>query len=137
MLMEDRAGRKPQIIAAPDAGIIIIVAQVADGQVDRGEMAGILQDVATVDIRKELRMVHQRIEVFLPGVAAHEEGSATAGWIEDFRFSFPDGKGVNQIHDFGERVMLAIAVPLLGADELFVHSPDHVERNVPKIVFVE
>ena len=110
--------------------IVLVIDEVARGEVHRRQMGRVGGNVRAeelvecVGVRKNGARL--RREVLLAGIGPDKERAATAGGVHDVGAGVADAEGVDEVHDLGLGVVLAVTVALFRADEPLENRPDHV-----------
>ena len=73
------------------------------------------------------------VQVSLAVVGADQEAARSAGRIEDRVAGVADAEAVDQVHRVVAGEMLAVAVPLVRADELLEDASHHVGRHFAEV----
>ena len=125
-------------VRAGDLRKVVAINQVARGQIEGGQVGGMLADLAGKNLFQQVRVGERAPgEALLPRIGADIEGAAAAGRVQDDGLGFADAKGVDEIGYLWPRVMLAPPMPLLGSEQILEDVADDILVEVAKVKVVQ
>lgn len=62
-------------------------------------------------------MAQPRGQILFTGIGPNEECASPASGVHDRIFTIPDAKRVDDVNNFGPRIILAVLLPLFGSGE--------------------
>src|SRR3954447_22965808 len=101
-------------------------------------MGGELRDIYSIKLREHLAMNHRgRGKLLLQGVGPHQKRAASARRVQDDIVRSSDAGGVDEVHDVGNRVVLAEAVSFGRAEKGLENGPDDVVVELREVEAVD
>ena len=131
------AGLDVEEVAPRHLRVVLLVDQVAGGEVDRRQVGGEAGQVHAVEVAEAAAVIARRVKLALAGVGADEERAAPARRVHDPLAAGADGKGVHQVYDLCAGVVLAVLVALLGADEPLEDRADDLVVDLGEVELVD
>ena len=120
-------------INALDPRVVGILHQIAGGEVDCAQMRGERRHISAKDTTKQIAVLKARREPLLPRIGPHQKRAAAATRIKHDILTVPDREGVDQVHNFGAGIILAVFVTFFGVDQPFKNAPDDIIVKFRKI----
>ena len=120
------------------AGIVRLVAQVADGEIYGGKLGREGGDVYPEYVGQQPFVGEGRPagglgQRALARVGPHQEGAAAARRVQHPVVRAADAEGVDEVHHVRRGVELAEPPALAAADQPLIHLPDHVEVQAGEV----
>jgi hypothetical protein len=135
-LDEGRVGQHVEKVRAPHAWVVLVLHQIAGGQVHRRQVCGELGYVRAVHVGEQVPVVAVLGQHLLAGVGAHQKSSTATSWVQHLGVAGANAETVYQVHHFNARVVLTVFVALFRSDQSLKDAAHHLVVELGEVELV-